>query len=73
MSKINESMLVSEIMDLDPDVTEVFLRNGLNCQGCPGAASESIREAAEGHGVDLEKLIADLNGYFGGQQENKGE
>lgn len=64
MSKINESMLVSEIMDLGPDVTEVFLRNGLNCLGCPGAASESLREAAEGHGVDLGALISDLNDYL---------
>lgn len=65
MSKINESMLVNEILDIDPDVAEVFLKNGLNCQGCPGADSESIREAAEGHDVDLQKLLADLNKYFG--------
>lgn len=64
MSKINESMLVSEIMDMGPDVTEIFLRNGLNCLGCPGAATEKLCEAAEGHGVDLEALMADLNDYL---------
>ncbi|MEA4987398.1 MAG: DUF1858 domain-containing protein [Anaerovorax sp.] len=64
MSKINESMLVSEIMDMGPDVTEIFLRNGLNCLGCPGAATENLQEAAEGHGVDLKALMADLNDYL---------
>lgn len=64
MSKINESMLVSEILDLGPDVTEVLLRNGLNCLGCPGASNASLVEAAEGHGIDLATLIADLNGYL---------
>jgi len=64
MSKINESMLVSEILDMDPDVSKIFLRNGLNCLGCPGAAAESIREAAEGHGLDLKALLADLDDYL---------
>lgn len=64
MSKINESMLVTQIIDMDPDVVKIFLKNGLNCQGCPGADNESIREAAEGHGIDLKSLLDQLNIYF---------
>ncbi len=58
---INENMLVSEILDVNPDLTEVFHKHGLNCMGCPGANMESLREAAEGHGANLKKLIEDLN------------
>lgn len=64
MSKINESMLVNDILDMDPDVVKIFLKNGLNCQGCPGAANESILEAAEGHGIDCQSLLDQLNAYF---------
>lgn len=64
MSKINESMLVSQVIDMDPEVVEIFLKNGLNCSGCPGADSENLREAAESHNVDLNKLLTELNGYF---------
>ncbi len=64
MSRINESMLVSEVMDMGPDVSEILLRNGLNCPGCSGAAAESLREAAEGHGLDLKALLKDLNDYL---------
>lgn len=62
--KITENMLLNDILDMDPDPTEVFLRHGLNCLGCPGAHSENLREAAEGHGIDLKKLIDDLNEYL---------
>jgi hybrid cluster-associated redox disulfide protein len=59
--KITENTLLNEILEMDPDPTEVFLRHGLNCLGCPGAQSESLKEAAEGHGINLAKLIDDLN------------
>lgn len=62
--KITENMLLSDILEMDPDPTEVFLRHGLNCLGCPGAQSESLKEAAEGHGIDLTKLINDLNKFI---------
>jgi hybrid cluster-associated redox disulfide protein len=59
--KITENMLLNDILDMEPDPTNVFLRHGLNCLGCPGAHSENLKEAAEGHGIDLAKLIDDLN------------
>jgi hybrid cluster-associated redox disulfide protein len=62
--KITENMLLNDILDMDPDPTDVFLRHGLNCLGCPGAQSESLKEAAEGHGIDLKKLIDDLNEFI---------
>jgi hybrid cluster-associated redox disulfide protein len=64
MMKVTETMLLSDILDMDPDPTEIFLRHGLNCLGCPGARSENLKEAAEGHGIDLKKLINDLNEFL---------
>lgn len=61
---VNQNMLVSEILDMDPDITEIFNHHGLNCLGCPGSYSESLKEAADGHGVSLDKLIEDLNKYL---------
>lgn len=64
MQRINETMLIDEILELDDSITEVFAANGMNCLGCPGAASECLAEAAEGHGVPLRKLLDDLNRYL---------
>lgn len=63
--KVNETMLLNEILDMEPDIVEIFNRHGLNCLGCPGARSENLKEAAEGHGIDLAKLLKDLNTYLG--------
>ncbi len=54
--KITEDMFLYEVLELDPDPTEIFLRHGLNCVGCPGAQSESLEEAAEGHGDQSQEV-----------------
>lgn len=61
---IHENMLVNEVLDMNPDITEIFIQHGLNCLGCPGSYSESLKEAADGHGINLDKLIEDLNKFF---------
>lgn len=59
--KITEDMMVCDILDIDDRLEAVFERHGLLCLGCPGAASETLREAADGHGIDAEALVSDLN------------
>lgn len=68
MKKIDATMLVGDILDLDDGIREVFLKNGLNCSGCPGAISESLEEAASGHRVNLQRLLSDLNQYIEAKQ-----
>ena len=63
MEKINASMSVSQVLDMDDNIHQVFLRHGFNCVGCPGATAESLEESAKGHMVDLKKLLSDLNQY----------
>ncbi len=59
---ITKDMNVSEILEMDERYEGVFAKYFLTCAGCPGAQLETLEQAAEGHGVDLEKLLADLNG-----------
>lgn len=59
--KITEEMMVCEILDMDDKLEAVFNRHGLLCLGCPGAVSETLREAADGHGIDISALLSDLN------------
>jgi hybrid cluster-associated redox disulfide protein len=61
MKKITEDMMVFEVLDLNPDLEDVFLHHGLNCVGCPGSRSESLKQAADGHDVALSALLEDLN------------
>ncbi len=59
---ITKDMNVSEVLDMDDRYEEIFAKYYLTCAGCPGAMMETLEQAAEGHGIDLEKLLADLNG-----------
>ena len=61
MARITEDMLVCEVLELDIDMQAVLEAHGLPCYGCPGAANETLKEAAEGHGVGLASLLEDLN------------
>lgn len=58
---ITKDMKVNEILDKDFALIDVFLSYDLPCYGCPGAEEETLEEAAEIHGIDLEKLLEDLN------------
>lgn len=59
---ITKDMTVSEVLEMDDKYEDIFAKHLLSCAGCPGAQMETLEQAAEGHGIELEKLLADLNG-----------
>ena len=73
MGRIHKDMYVKDILELDPGIAGVFLKNDLNCLGCPGGKTETLAEAARGHDVDLEKLIGDLNRFLDGSGDEPRE
>ena len=40
---------------------EVLLSMGMHCLGCPSARGETIGQACEVHGVDVEEILAQIN------------
>ena len=47
---------------MDEKYEKIFDKYFMSCSGCPGAENETLQQAAEGHGADLDSLLADLNG-----------
>lgn len=64
MKSITENMTIMEVMNMDREVSSVFMMFGLHCLGCPGANMESIRDAGRVHGIDVDKLVDELNKFF---------
>ncbi|WIV12301.1 DUF1858 domain-containing protein [Proteiniborus sp. MB09-C3] len=58
---ITKDMLIGEILKEKPESVEALLRFGMGCIGCPSSQMESLEQAAMVHGIDLEKLLAELN------------
>ena len=61
MNEITKDTMICDIVEISPEMEKVLVSYGLSCCGCPGANVESLEQAAEGHGVDLGALLADLN------------
>lgn len=52
---------IGEILINAPEKAEILLEIGMHCLGCPASQVETIEEACEVHGVDVEELLKKLN------------
>ena len=60
-TKITKGMTFAEVMTLFPETMPVFLEHSMACFGCPMAMSETVEQGATAHGLDPDKLVAELN------------
>ena len=58
---ITKDMTIGEIIKKDSTRAEVLMAFGMGCVGCPSAQAETLEEAAEVHGLNLEALLEALN------------
>ena len=61
---VNKDMLIGEIITIDPGNAAILMANGMHCPGCPSAQGETLEEAAQVHGMDVEVLLKDINEYL---------
>ena len=64
MAKVNEDMIISEVLQMDNNTAPILFSHGLHCLGCMHATSESLKEACAVHGIDVNELVKDLNDYL---------
>ena len=67
--KITKDMSLAEIVQKHPETAEVFQKHGLHCLGCAIASFETLEQGAAAHGMDIDKLLADLNKAVGKKKE----
>jgi len=58
---ITKRTLVSAIMHQNPKAAEILMEEGMMCMGCPHATSETLEQACQTHGLDIENLLKKLN------------
>ena len=59
--EINKNIKIGELLKKYPEKAEILLAAGMHCLGCPASQAETIEEACEVHGIDVEELIKELN------------
>ena len=66
---ISKEMTIGEVVGNNPQTVRVFLSHGLMCIGCAAARFENIEQGATAHGIDVDKLIEDLNQAMPDEEE----
>ena len=59
--EINKDMTIGELIEKAPEKAEILLNVGMHCIGCPASQAETIEEACDVHGIDVNELIEKLN------------
>lgn len=54
-------MTFAELIKMDNSAAEKLAERGLFCGGCPMAQFETIENGAAAHGIDIDKLLKELN------------
>ncbi len=57
----NKDTLIGEILEKAPEKSDILLDVGMHCLSCPASQAETIAEACEVHGVDVEEVLKKLN------------
>ena len=58
---IEKTMRIGDFVEQYPDKVDILLQAGMHCLGCPASQAETIEEACEVHGIDVEDLLKELN------------
>jgi len=62
--KVNKDMLIADILSIDKGIIPILMQSGLHCFGCPSAQMESLEEACQAHGIELDTLLGQLNSHL---------
>ena len=64
MATITKKSTIGEILATDMETAKFLLDMGMHCLGCPSSQGETLEEACMVHGVDVDKMVADMNEFL---------
>ena len=59
--KFNKDTKIGEILKEAPEKAEILLQIGMHCLGCPASQEETLEEACEVHGIDVNEVLEKIN------------
>lgn len=61
---ITKQTTMGEMLELDRGIAYILMQEGMHCVGCPSSIGESLEEACAVHGLDADKVLADIQDYL---------
>lgn len=62
--RLSKDTTIGELLNMDPEIGQVLAGIGMHCVGCPSARGETLEQAADVHGIDVDDLVEDLKGFM---------
>ena len=59
--KFNKDTQIGEIIMKAPEKADILMEAGMHCLGCPASQIETLEEACEVHGIDVQEVLDKLN------------
>lgn len=59
--KIEKNTIIKDVLENHKQAEEILTSFGLHCLYCPCAQAETLEEACQVHGIDVETLLVKLN------------
>lgn len=59
--QFNKDTRIGELLEKAPEKAKILLEAGMHCLGCPASQMETLEEACDVHGIDVEELVKELN------------
>ena len=64
MFEITKETMVSEILEKCPEAMPKFQELGMHCLGCALATAETLQQACEAQGVDVDEFRSELKSFI---------
>ena len=61
---VSKDMIISDLIQVDPNIVAILMRAGMHCIGCPSSQGETLEEACLVHGIDPDQLVDQINDYL---------
>lgn len=71
--QINKDMLISDVLQMDEDIANILIQDGMGCIFCPASQMESVEAACYVHGIDPSEIVDQVNEYLQDKYEAEAE
>lgn len=58
---ITKDMTIGQVLEINEKLGDIFLGFGMHCISCPMSQMETVEEASQVHGIDVDFLLKKLN------------
>ena len=59
--KFDKDITIGELLEKAPEKAEILMAAGMHCLGCPASQAETLEEACDVHGIDVDELLEKIN------------